>query len=127
MTQEIKTRFGKGDFLAVGIVVVLAVCLLLCYLPAGKTAATHAEIYLNGKLIKTVALSEDQSFTVADRYTNEITVSGGKIAITHSDCPGNDCVHSGAVSDSGRMIVCLPNALEIRIVSENGDVDFVVR
>ena len=127
MMQEIKTRFGKGDFLAVGIVVVLAVCLLLCYLPTGKANATHAEIYLNGKLIKTVALSEDQSFTITDRYTNEINVSGGKIAITHSDCPGNDCVHSGAVSDSGRMIVCLPNALEIRIVSENGDVDFVVR
>ena len=48
------------------------------------------------------------------------------IAITGSDCPGEDCVHSGWIKASGRSIVCLPNKVEIRIVGQSDDVDFVV-
>ena len=55
-----------------------------------------------------------------------ITVSQGKVSITSSDCPGMDCVHSGAISASGRSLVCLPNGVEVRIVGRTDDVDFVV-
>ena len=126
MIQADKLRFRKGDLLAIGIVIVLAVATLLCFLPKTDNAASQAEIYLNGTLIKTVDLTEDQTFTVSDRYTNQITVSDGSIFIAKSDCPGTDCVHSGRIHRSGRVLVCLPNALEIRIVHKDADVDFVV-
>ena len=126
MTETVKLRFQKGDWLAIGLVVLLAVCVAVCFLP--KDASTHAsvEIYLNAQKIQTVDLAKDQTFTVTDRYTNEITVSNGKIAITHSDCPGEDCVHSGAIHSSGRSLVCLPNEVEVRVVNAQSDVDFVV-
>lgn len=126
MTETVKLRFQKGDWLAIGLVVLLAVCVAVCFLPKDASAHASAEIYLNAQKIQTVDLAKDQTFTVTDRYTNEITVSNGKIAITHSDCPGEDCVHSGAIQNTGRSIVCLPNGLEIRIVAASGDVDFVV-
>ena len=126
MIQADKLRFRKGDLLAIGIVIVLAVATLLCFLPKTDHAASQAEIYLNGTLIKTVDLTEDQTFTVSDRYTNQITVTDGSIFIAKSDCPGKDCVHSGRIHSSGRVLVCLPNALEIRIVHKDADVDFVV-
>ena len=50
----------------------------------------------------------------------------GKIFIAESNCPGKDCVHSGKISTLGRILVCLPNGLEIRVVSAPDDVDFVV-
>ena len=59
-------------------------------------------------------------------YKNVITVSEGAISITASDCPGEDCVHSGAIRTSGRSIVCLPNEVEVRVVNAASDVDFVV-
>jgi len=76
--------------------------------------------------VTTLLLSEDTTLEIGGKYTNLITVSDGKIAITASDCPGEDCVHSGAIHSSGRSIVCLPNAVEVRVVSQTSDVDFVV-
>lgn len=125
MKRNESLRFQKGDILAVAAVILLAVFTALCFLPGGSEDALCAEIYLNSEKIRTVSLEEAQTFTVTGRYTNQITVSEGKIAITHSDCPGNDCVHMGYVGSGGHSIVCLPNGLEIRIVGDE-DVDFVV-
>lgn len=123
--SKIQLRFQKWDIAVIGAVLALAVLIFVLFLPKQEAAAC-AEIYLNGELVKTVSLSEDQEFTVAEKYSNTITVSSGKIAVTASDCPGEDCVHSGWMEATGRSIVCLPNGLEIRIVSGSGDVDFVV-
>ena len=61
-------------------------------------------------------------------YTNRIEIKDGKVFITESDCPGEDCVHSGWISEGGRSIVCLPNRVEIRIEGETeSEVDFIVR
>ena len=126
MVETDKLRFRKGDWIVIGLVILLAVCVVFCFLPQGNRQAGHAQIYLNGQLLKTVALDEEQTFAVTDRYTNVITVEDFTIAITSSDCPGQDCVHSGRISSTGRIIVCLPNGLEIRVISDTADVDFVV-
>lgn len=127
MAKEMLFRFRRGDLLAIGLVIALAVCVATCFLPQKDRGPGVAEIYLNGEKVKTVSLDQETVFAVSDQYTNEITVSDGAIAITRADCPGGDCVHSGAVSGSGRSIVCLPNGLEIRVVAAESDVDFVVR
>ena len=126
MAQMESLRFRKGDWLAIGLVVFLAVAVLLCFLPKDGKDASYAEVYLNGKLVKTVDLNKAQSFSVTDRYENRIVVEEGKIFIAESNCPGKDCVHSGKISTLGRILVCLPNGLEIRVVSAPDDVDFVV-
>ena len=70
--------------------------------------------------------ARESCFTLTFDYSNTVTVQDGKIAVTASDCPGADCVHSGWIGTSGRSLVCLPNALEIRVISQNADVDFIV-
>ena len=126
MIQTETLRFRKGDWLAVAIVAVLAVALILCFLPEESTSANYAEIYLDGQLINTVPLAENATYTVEDEYCSEITVKDGSICFSAATCPGQDCVHSGSISSSGRSLVCLPNRVEIRIVSAQTDVDFVV-
>ncbi len=118
-----KTAFGKWDILAVAGVLLLAAVMFVLFLP--KENAACAQIYQDGRLIKTVLLSEDQSFAVEGRYCNTVTVRDGKIAVTASDCPGEDCVSCGWLDSAGRSIICLPNALEIRVIADTG-VDFVV-
>ncbi len=120
-------KFKKGDLIAIAIVTALALLVLFCFLRRDDTAAVKAEIHLDGEHIKTVDLAEEQTFTVDGRYHNTVCVRNGEIAIVESDCPGHDCVHSGAIRSSGRVLVCLPNGLEIRVLSEETDVDFVVR
>lgn len=120
-------RFRKGDLVAIAVVVALSLSIVCCFLFGNTAPSSHAEIYLHGELLKTVDLTVDQTFVVENRYRNTVTVADGTIAITESDCPGKDCVHSGGIHTSGRVLVCLPNGVEIRAVSTESDVDFVVR
>lgn len=126
MVETEKLRFRKGDWLAIAMVATLAISVILCFLPQNSKQAAMAQIYLNGELIKTVNLDQDQRFVVTDKYSNEITVENGEITVTASDCPGQDCVHSGSIHNAGRILVCLPNGMEIRVISGMSDVDFVV-
>ena len=121
-----RLRFQKGDWLAVAVTLVLAAAVFLAFLPRESNTPAVAEIYLDGELIRQVSLDSPQEFRVEGEYYNTVTVKDGCISVTASDCPGEDCVHSGAISTAGRSIVCLPNRLEIRIISASGNVDFVV-
>ena len=126
MPKTENLQFRKGDLMAIAIVILLAVVVLLCFLPGKEASAGRAVIYLNGEAVKTVDLSQDQTFTISDRYHNVIQILDGEIRILESDCPGKDCVHSGGIHTAGRILVCLPNALEIRVISDDADVDFGV-
>lgn len=125
-TDSMHLRFQKGDILAIALPLLVAVAVLLAFLPGKESSAPIAAVYQDGSLIQRISLDTEQSFTITADYRNTITVRDGKIAITDSDCPGGDCMHTGWISTSGRSIVCLPNRLEIRVVSAVGDVDFIV-
>lgn len=126
MTGGMRLRFQKGDAVVIVMVALLALSIFLMFLPREAPLAAYAEIYQDGKLVRTVSLDRPDEFTLTGDYSNTITIRDGKIAITYSDCPGGDCVGCGWISRSGRSIVCLPNGVEIRVVAESGDVDFVV-
>lgn len=121
-----RLQFQKGDYFAIGLVVLLAVAVGLLFLPGRSDAPAAVEIYHNGQLVKTLALTAEEQFVLEGEYTNVISVSQGRVAILSSDCPGMDCVHSGAISAAGRSLVCLPNGVEVRIVGKSDGVDFVV-
>lgn len=123
---DIRLRFQKWDVLAIAGVVLLAAVVFMLFMSGRDVPAERAEVYQDGRLIKTLLLAEDQEFTVKGQYASVIAVRDGKIAVIRSDCPGEDCVGCGWVGSAGKSIVCLPNRLEIRVVTENTDVDFVV-
>ena len=119
--------FRKGDFLAIALVALLALAVMIVYLP-GKTAEENntVQIFRDNILIRELSLDTDAEFEVSGEYVNQIVIKDGRVCIAESDCPGSDCVHSGWINKGGRSIVCLPNRVEIRIAGES-DVDFVVK
>ena len=121
-----RLRFQKGDFVAIVAVLALAAAVFALFLPSRNSSAAVVEIYRNGERLHSFPLNVDRQFTVTGDYTNVVTISGGKVAITESSCPGGDCVSCGWASSAGRSIVCLPNGVEIRIVGADSEVDFVV-
>lgn len=119
-------QFKKGDLLAVGAVLLAAVLVFALFLPRSGDAGAYAQVYQGGRLLLTLPLNEDCQVPVTGDYCNTVTVKGGKIAITESDCPGEDCVAIGWIDSTGKSIVCLPNGLEIRVLGGDADVDLVV-
>ena len=121
-----RLRFQKGDLLAVAAVLLLAAAVFALFLPSRNGDAAVVEIYRNGQRSHAFPLNADRQVTITGDYTNVVTISGGKVAITESSCPGGDCISCGWVSSAGRSIVCLPNGVEIRITGGDSEVDFVV-
>ena len=105
----------KTKYWVLGFLVLAVVCATTSLPLILGEDALQAEIYSDGKLVKTVALSVDQEFTVDDK--NTVTVQDGKIAVTWANCPDGYCVRRGFCS-SGGDIVCLPNRLVIKFVDE---------
>lgn len=114
--KESRLQWKKGDLLAAALVLALAAA-SLCAWPLLRQGGSFARIYLNGTLVREVPLSVDQSFSIQGEYTNVVTVRDGRIAVTQSDCPTNDCVRMGWLRDGG-SIICLPNGVEIRITGD---------
>lgn len=128
-TRDIRKAlsFRRGDFLALGLVLLLAVCVGFFFLPSTEHTGLTVEIRQNGVLQGSYPLSEDRTITVTGDYTNVIAIRDGAVWVEETDCPGGDCIHSGKIRTSGRAIVCLPNRVEIRLVGgAAGEIDMVV-
>lgn len=83
-----------------------------------------AEIRLNGRVIRTVPLSEDCEFTVeCESGYNTVRVQNGEISVVSADCPDKVCVKTGAISGGNVPIVCLPHRLEIVIINLENNID----
>ena len=126
MRSQLRLAFGRGDIIAIALVALLAIGTAACFAPWKNAEADGvAQIYQDGQLLRELPLDADTSFEIRGDYLNTISVSDGRAFFEDSDCPGRDCVHSGAISSPGRSIACLPNLVEIRI-SGQGEVDFTV-
>ena len=127
MKKKLQLTFRKGDLLAIFLVAAMAVMAAVFFLPKNTSAQNAVvQIYQDGQLVKELSLDEDQTIRLTGAYSNTVEIRDGKAAITETDCPGADCVHSGWISSVGRSIICLPDRVEVRIVGD-AEVDFVVR
>lgn len=124
MDGSIRLTFKKGDWLAIALVVLIALSTAAAFLP-DRSEAGSVQIYQDGRLIDELSLAKDETVVVGGNYTNTVVVRNGCVSIAASTCPGRDCVHSGWISSAGRSIVCLPNRIEVRIVGKS-EVDFIV-
>ena len=98
--------------------VLLLLCLGLSLLTLGGKEAFRAEIVSNSKVVRTVDLAIDQTFTVeTEGGYNVVTVKDGKVAVTEASCPDHYCMARG-FCNSGAQIVCLPNKLVIEFLGE---------
>ena len=131
MKRREDTVFRTGDAVVIALVIVAALAILLTVTFYGGSGENlKVEIWKNGEKMQELSLQKNTVVKVEGEYINEITVMDGRVAITDSNCPGKDCVHSGWIGRNGRSVVCLPNRVEVRITGgsfEENDVDAVVQ
>ena len=97
---------------------ILVLCLVLALALSTPAPATHVRIKI-GDHTDTVDLRQPQNFVFAadNGGYNIVTVEGGKIAVTESDCPDQHCVRRGFCG-SGTPIICLPHGLVIEFLGQ---------
>lgn len=108
-------RFRTADALVILCILLLAGASLVPFLRNAAVEPATVEVWQNGVLTRQVPAMSQVTFEISGTYTNTVTVDYGKVAVTHSDCPTQDCVHTGWISYTGQTIVCLPNGVEVRL------------
>jgi len=105
-----KLRPGIWDALVVLAVVALAVGTAASVWWGGHgTGPVRAVVSVDGVQEGEFSLQDAATHTInANGYTLEICTADGEIWVEASDCPTQDCVHTGHIFRSGQSIVCLP-------------------
>lgn len=122
-----RTDFCRRDALACGAVLLCALLLMLFLARGGGAENAQVTVSQNGETVWQVPLAgTDSTFAVAGDYPLTVAVSGDKVWIAESTCPGGDCVARGAISRPGESIVCLPARVTVAITGGSGSADVIV-
>ena len=118
----------KNDIILVGIVLFVATLSLILFNVLSKKDNLEALIYVNDELVETIDLSKLGDEVVEFRVDGEdgevvIEAKYNAIRIVHATCPQSYCKKQGFSSSTHEPIICIPNKIYIKLVSNNGGVD----
>lgn len=129
-----KLRPTGWDALVIGIILVLAVGCGIRFWgqnTAGQETLT-AVISVDGAEADRIPLDAGQDTRrtyTHNGYTLTVILSAADgVWVQTSDCPTQDCVHTGTITRGGQSIVCLPARIVIQLQggTEKPDVDAVL-
>lgn len=114
--------------------VVLAVLLLgvaAAWLTYGgeNSGALTATVKHRGQVVARVELSsltEEKTVSIDGAYHLTVTLDRTGAAVTDSDCPGQDCLHTGRITRAGQSIVCLPEQVIVTLEGKAPSPDVVL-
>lgn len=118
---QTETKFNRRDALvALAVALLAAVTALLFYLPRTQSDQLTLVITVGGQEQSRTPVTQlpDGPVRIEGRGGYTLTLSPSysdlpfspewSVRVSGSDCPGQDCVHTGAISRAGQSIVCLP-------------------
>lgn len=124
--ETLLKRKEKQIFLVI-IIFALLLWGLMIWLRPHDYESVHIQI--NGEDYGNYSLLEDQVISIGT--TNVCEIKNGQLTMTASTCPDHLCMKQGAITDTGGLIVCLPNKIIIEgqqtntSRSENNEVDAI--
>lgn len=108
----------RNDLILIGSLLLVAVISLVFVLVNRVKTNLVATISVQNEVVETIDLSKTDD---ADYYIDglkgklHVHVHDGAIAVVESNCPHQDCVHMGYVSETNRPIICAYNVVYIVI------------
>lgn len=82
-----------------------------------REPAAVAKIIVDAEVVKELPLDKDTEIVISGygNGENTVVVEDGCAYMKAASCPDKICMHQGRISESGEMIVCLPNLMIVRI------------
>ena len=103
-------KFNRYDAVVAVVVTLLAVAAALWFcLPRTQTGDLTVVISVGGQETQRTGLKDFAPTTLSHNgYTLTVAADGDSVWVSDSDCPTQDCVHTGHIRRGGQSIVCLP-------------------
>ena len=122
-----RTRVAWGD-LVVGLVVLAAAAMLTAFPFLRSGQATTVQVTVDGEEIyaqRLERLDEPLQLAVEGVYPLVLELSRDGVRVVETKCPGEDCLHTGAITRAGEQIVCLPNRMAVSLQGEEAAYDAI--
>ena len=94
-----------------------------------NSGALTATVKHRGQVVARVELSsltEEKTVSIDGAYHLTVTLDRTGAAVTDSDCPGQDCLHTGRITRAGQSIVCLPEQVIVTLEGKAPSPDVVL-
>lgn len=112
----------KKDFILIVIIlIVIAFTFGINYFVNTKSGE-NIEIYVDNKLYKTYSIDDEEEIKIhnGEGY-NIVKIHDNGVEIIEASCPDKVCIHSGFITKSSESIVCLPNKVHIKIITQDNN------
>lgn len=117
-----KNKTLRNDLILIISLLVVIVSALLTVLLTKKRNNLIANIYVKDEIVQTIDLktAEDQKFKVkGTKGYVVVEIKDHAIGVVEANCPHQDCVHTGFVSETNRPIICAYNEIYIVITGDS--------
>lgn len=108
----------RNDIIVICSLLLVAIISLACVLCFRTKKNLVAKIYVQNEVVETIDLSKKEENDYYIHGLNgdlHVHTHDGAIAVVESNCPHQDCVRMGYVSETNRPIICAYNAIYITI------------
>lgn len=126
--STVKLKPTVWDGLVVAVVIALASIVAIVFYGSKQGGDLKAVVSVGNQVVDTLPLSgESKTYTYQNNgYTLHVSVTDNGIRVQESDCPSQDCVHTGTISRAGQSIVCLPAQIVIHLEGTSSDAPDVI-
>ena len=117
---------NKNDIILISVLLIVSLLILLIMF-VNRSPGGYAVVIINGRETASYPLDSNVEVKLEneDGY-NLLVIEDGKAFIKEATCPDKLCVNQHDVQYNGQTLVCLPNKITVKIVSETeSDVDFI--
>ena len=131
-TKPSSPELRPNRYDALVVLVVLALAATLAVRPflaarAPQSGALTVVVSADGQELDRLPLAQFGTHTYANNgYTLTVTAAGGAVSVTQSDCPGQDCLHTGRITRAGQSIVCLPEQVIVTLEGKTPSADVIL-
>ena len=128
--SSLKLRPTWWDGAVAALVAALAVLSAVWYYGGLESSGPlTATILHRGQVVQTVRLdrlTEELTVLVEGDYHLTVTLNKTGVRVCESDCPGQDCLHTGTITRAGQSIVCLPEQVVVQLSGGGSGPDAVL-
>lgn len=118
MSDAKKRHYLRNDIILITSIIALSVASIF-FFNSMKKEGGKAIVLIGGKEVASYSLNEDKEIRLENNGGyNILAIKDGYAFIKEASCPDKICVNNAKKKYNGETIVCLPNKITVKIVSD---------
>lgn len=126
-TVKLKPTVWDG-VIAAAVIAIAVIVAVVFYGNKTYSGELRVVVSVGNRVVDTLPLSDEKSTHTYchNGYTLLVLMDGSGVRVEQSDCPSQDCVHTGTITRAGQSIVCLPAQIVVHLEGASEDAPDVI-